>query len=379
MDILKEIKTVGQSLWLDSLSRDMLANGTLAAMKKNLGVTGVTSNPSIFEAAMTKSKAYAEDMRRLAAEGEKAEAVLEKLELEDIRQAAGLFNDVYEATGGADGFVSMEVNPALAYDQERTVSEGERLFAALARRNVMIKVPATAQGVKAGNALLKKGVNINFTLIFSPERYGEVVQAYVDALTWRAANKLPVDALASVASFFVSRIDTATDIELETLLDSDDSFETEELYDLALAARGSAAIANSLVAYGMYALIFSSKEFKPLRENGAMKQRILWASTGVKNPAYKDTLYADALLLPDSVNTLPEAALKAFVDHGAPVRTPLKARLAGAAAYFAQLGLVGVDFPAILAALETDGVEKFSRSNDVLLAHIEKMTGSPRK
>ena len=266
----------------------------------------------------------------------------------------------------------MEVDPSLAYDEERTVSEGERLFAGLARRNVMIKVPSTAQGVRAGNALLKKGVNINFTLIFSPERYAEVVQAYVDALTWRVEKNLPVNALASVASFFVSRIDTAADLELETLLDAEDSFETEALYDLALAARGRAAVANSLVAYKIYSLVFASREFEPLREKGAMKQRILWASTGVKNPPYKDTMYADALLLPDSVNTLPEAALKAFVDHGNPDQTPLKARMAGAAAYFAQLALVGVDFPSLLAALEKDGVEKFSRSNDVLLAYIEE-------
>lgn len=372
MDILKEIKTAGQSLWLDSLSRDMLSHGTLAGMKKTLGVSGVTSNPSIFEAAMTKSPSYAGPMRQLAAKGLTAQAIFETLALEDIRQAADLFKDIYEATGGADGFVSMEVNPELAYDMETTVREGERLFAGLARRNVMIKVPATAQGVKAGNALLKKGVNINFTLIFSPERYAEVVQAYVDALTWRVENKLPVNALASVASFFVSRIDTAADTELETLLADEYAFDTEELYDMALAARGRAGIANSLVAYRIYSVVFSSREFGALREKGALKQRILWASTGVKNPAYKDTLYADALLLPDSVNTLPEAALKAFADHGAPDLTPLKDRLAGAAAYFAQLALVGVDFPAILSALETDGVEKFSRSNDVLLAYIEE-------
>ena len=371
MDILNEIRTVRQSLWLDSLSRDMIADGTLAGMKKTLGVTGVTSNPSIFEAAMTKSPSYAGPIRQLAAKGKTAQEIFETLALEDIQQAADLFKDIYEATGGADGFVSMEVKPSLAYDLENTVSEGERLFARLDRKNVMIKVPATMQGVRAGNALLKKGVNINFTLIFSPERYAEVVQAYVDALTWRVENNLPVNELASVASFFVSRIDTATDLELETLLGSEDSFETEELYDLALAARGRAAVANSLVAYKIYSLVFASKEFQPLAEKGARKQRILWASTGVKNKEYKDTMYADALLLPDSVNTLPEAALKAFVDHGTPDKTEMKTRLAGAAAYFAQLGLVGVDFPAILTELEKDGVEKFSRSNDTLLAFIE--------
>ena len=379
MDILKEIKAAGQSLWLDNLSRDILSNGALAKMIKDLGVTGVTSNPSIFEAAILKSSYYTEAIESLSAKGETAEAIFETLALEDIRRAADLFKGIYEETGGADGFVSMEVKPSLARDLAGTVKEGERLFGRIGRGNVMIKVPATAQGVGAGNALLKKGVNVNFTLIFSPDRYEEVVRAYIDALTWRAANSLPVNALASVASFFVSRIDTATDDELETLLAGEDFFDSEELYDFANAARGRTAVANSLAAYGKYSVIFSSPEFQALREKGAMKQRILWASTGVKNPAYKDTMYADALLLPDSINTLPEAALKAFVEHGNPDKGPLGARIAVAEAFFVTLETAGVDFRAILEFLENDGLEKFSRAYDSLISHLEEIERSLSK
>ncbi len=372
MDVLNEIKTTGQSLWLDNLSRDMLTDGTLAGMMEDLGVTGVTSNPSIFEAAILKSACYTTTIEELSAKGETAEAIFEALALEDIRKAADLFKSVYDETGGADGFVSMEVKPSLAYDLTGTIKEGERLFTKLARKNVMIKVPATAQGVEAGNALLKKGVNVNFTLIFSPDRYEEVVKAYVDALDWRAVNGLPVNELASVASFFVSRIDTAADDELETLLASEDTFDSEELYDFANSARGRTGVANSLVAYGRYSLIFSSAEFQALREKGAKKQRILWASTGVKNPAYNDTMYADALLLPDSVDTLPESTLKAFVGHGNPDKGPLVARIAIAESFFTQLELAGVDFHAILETLEKEGVEKFSRAYDSLVSHIEE-------
>ena len=372
MDILKEIKTAGASLWLDNLNRDMLLNGALARMIEDLGISGVTSNPSIFETALLKSSYYSETIEGLAAKDETAEVIFETLALEDIQRAADLFKGIYERTGGADGFVSMEVKPSLAYDLEKTVREGERLFAKIGRKNVMIKVPATAQGVGAGNALLKKGVNVNFTLIFSPDRYEEVVRAYVDALTWRTANSLPVDALASVASFFVSRIDTAVDEEIETLLAAEESFDSEEFYDFANAARGRAGVANSLVAYRKYSVIFSSPEFQKLRAKGALKQRILWASTGVKNPAYRDTMYADALLLPDSVNTLPDAALKAFAEHGNPDKAPINARMAAADAFFDRLEAAGVGFRSILESLEREGVEKFSRAYDSLISHIEE-------
>ena len=357
----------------------MLSNGDLAGMIKDLGVSGVTSNPSIFETAVLKSSYYTEPIERLAATDATAEVIFETLALEDIQRAADLFKGIYESTGGADGFVSMEVKPSLACDLTGTVREGERLFAKIGRRNVMIKVPATAEGVEAGNALLKKGVNINFTLIFSPDRYEEVVKAYIDALTWRTANNLPVAALASVASFFVSRIDTATDDELETLLAAEDSFDSEELYDFANAARGRTGVANSLSAYGKYSVIFSSPEFAALREHGAMRQRLVWASTGVKNPAYRDTMYADALLLPDSVCTLPENTLKAFVEHGSPDKTPVSDRVAAAEAFFKNLELAGVGFRSILESLERDGVELFSRAYDSLISHIEEKKRSMSK
>ena len=372
MDILKEVRTAGQSLWLDNLSRDLLVHGVLAGMKRNFGISGITSNPSIFEQAILKSASYTEALANLAARDAAPEEIFETLALEDIRRAADLFLDVYDMTGGTDGYVSMEVKPSLAYDTENTVKEGVRLFEALGRRNVLIKVPATPQGLRAGNALLRKGVNVNFTLIFSPDRYGEVISAYLDALSWRVRNQLPVTALASVASFFVSRIDTAVDAEIQTLLKTPEAFDNEDLYDFANSAKGRAGIANSLIAYKKYSAAFSGGEFRALQRKGAMKQRILWASTGVKNPAYKDTLYADALLLPDSVNTLPEAALKAFVEHGAPDRAPLAPRIAAAEGFFTSLELAGVNFKSILGFLETDGVEKFSRAYDSLLLNIDE-------
>jgi len=379
MDILKEIKTAPQSLWLDSLNRDMLLNGALAKMIKDVGISGVTSNPSIFETAILNSTSYTETIERLAAKDETAEVIFETLALEDIQRAADLLKGIYEKTGGTDGFVSMEVRPSLAYDTEKTVKEGERLFTKLGRKNVMIKVPATPQGVIAGNALLKKGVNVNFTLIFSPVRYEEVVKAYVDALTWRSENHLPVNSLASVASFFVSRIDTATDDELEIHLAAEESFDSEELYDFANAARGRAGVANSLIAYKTYSMVFSSNEFRALSEKGAMKQRILWASTGVKNSAYRDTMYADALLLAESINTLPEKALASFIEHGDPDKTPITARMAAAAAFFAKLETAGIDFQSILEFLERDGVERFSRAYDSLISHIEEKKRSMSK
>jgi transaldolase/glucose-6-phosphate isomerase len=372
MDILNEVKKTGQSLWLDSLSREMLFNGTMDGMIKDLGVTGVTSNPSIFEAAILKSSYYTEPVELLAARDTTAEAIFETLEVEDIQRAADLFLGVYEETSGADGFVSVEVKPSLAYDTAKTIKEGVRLFEKIGRRNVMIKVPATPAGVLAGNALLKKGVNVNFTLIFSPDRYEDVVKAYIDALSSRVGEGLPVDRVASVASFFVSRIDTRTDEELDTLIQAEEALDVNEVRDLAASMKGRTAVANSLVAYKKYSLIFSSPEFKALQAKGARKQRILWASTGVKNPAYKDTLYSDALLLPDSINTLPESALKAFVGHGAPETAPLPARLAAAEAYFARLDSVGVDFRSILDSLEKDGVELFSRAYDSLISHLEE-------
>jgi transaldolase/glucose-6-phosphate isomerase len=371
MDILKEIKTKGQSLWLDSLSREMLANGSLAALIKNLGVTGITSNPSIFESAILKSAVYTEPILRLAAGGASAEDIFETLAVEDIRLAADLFSDIHKRTHGTDGFVSIEVRPSLALDMEGTVREGCRLFNRIGRANAMIKVPATPEGVRAGGSLLKKGINVNFTLIFSPDRYEEVMRTYIDALTWRVEKGLPINALASVASFFVSRIDTAADSELETLLASEDAFDTEELYDFANYARGRTAIANSLAAYDKYSLVFSSKGFQALRAKGAMKQRILWASTSVKNTAYNDTMYADALLLPDSINTLPEPALRAFVAHGSPDKTPLPARTADTEVFFRKLERAGVDLRSIFEFLEKDGVEKFANAYASLISHIE--------
>lgn len=346
----KDIKKTGQSLWLDNIRRDFLLDGTLSRMMRDRAVTGLTSNPSIFEKALS-SPLYAEPMAKLSAGKSSPEKIFETLAVEDIRLAADLLKPVHEASGGLDGFVSMEVSPKLARDAARTAAEGLRLYELVGKPNLMIKVPATKEGLLAGENLLKKGVSVNFTLIFSVERYREVAQAYISAMNWRARNSLPSDGLASVASFFVSRIDTAADKALAALPGG-------------AALKGRAGVANSLLAYKIYRDFFYSP--------GAVTppQRILWASTSVKDPAYRPSLYMEELALPGSVNTAPEEALEAYFSDGRIDRAELSGRCEAAAAHFKALAELGVDFGKILADLETDGIEKFSRSYDGILTLI---------
>ncbi len=352
-----DIAATRQSLWLDNLRRDFLLDGTLSRMVQFRSITGLTSNPSIFEKGLA-GECYAGPMRAMAASGASAEHIFETLAVEDIQRAADVLKPVYEAAAGLDGFVSMEVSPKLAHDAARTETEGRRLFEKIGRRNLMIKVPATPEGLVAGENLLKNGVSVNFTLIFSVDRYRAVTQAYTAAMNWRARNGLPVEGLASVASFFVSRIDTAVDKALKALPDGPPP-------DLS----GRSAVANSLLAYQLYRELFFNPAF---RASGVPPQRILWASTSVKDPAYRPSLYMEELALEGSVNTAPEDALEAYFSAGVINRDPLASRTEQARAHFARLAKTGINFGRLLEDLETDGIEKFARSYDGILALIER-------
>ncbi len=356
MPTLEEIRKTGQSLWLDNLRRDLLLDGTLSRLMREQGITGLTSNPSIFEKALA-GPSYVPAIKLLAAGKAPAEEIFETLAVEDIERAADLLAPAWEASGGLDGFVSMEVSPKLAFDAARTEAEGLRLSERVGRHNLMIKVPATKEGLLAGENLLKKGVSVNFTLIFSVERYRAVTQAYTSGMSWRIKNSLPVEGVASVASFFVSRIDTAVDAKL-----------SGRPPETAGALRGRAAVANSLMAYKLYRELFYSCGFKA---TGMPPQRILWASTSVKNPAYRPAFYMEELALEGSVNTAPEEALGAYFSAGRINSEPLEKRFSRAEAYFSALKAAGVDFPGILNELERDGIAKFARSYDGVLALIE--------
>ena len=357
----QDIKKTGQSLWLDNLSRDLLLSGGLSKFIRDRAVTGVTSNPSIFEKALT-GEYYQGPIKKMAAAGVTAEEIFEVLAVEDIQRAADLLRPVYEASEGRDGFVSMEVSPKLAFDAARTESEGLRLAERIGRKNLMIKVPATKEGLLAGENLLKKGLSVNFTLIFSVERYRSVTQAYTSAMSWRKKNSLPVSGMASVASFFVSRIDGAVDKQLKALPPGP-----------ATKLAGRAAIENSLLAYRLYRDLYYNPGFL---DTGLPPQRILWASTSVKDPSYRPSLYMEQLALDGSVNTAPESALEAYFAGGEINSDPLESRYSAAAAYFEEIKELGLDFNGILEGLEKDGIAKFASSHDDLLDRIRKETAA---
>ena len=350
-----DIKKTGQSLWVDNLSRELLLSGSLSRLIRDRAVTGLTSNPSIFEKALS-GEYYAEPIRKMAADGAAAEEIYETLAVEDIRAAADLLRPSHEASDGLDGFVSMEVSPKYAFDAARTESEGLRLARRIKRHNLMIKVPATKEGLLAGEKLLRQGVSVNFTLIFTVERYRSVTQVYTAAMSWRIRNSLPVNCMASVASLFVSRIDSAVDKQLKALPPGP-----------AQRLAGRTAVENCLLAYRLYRDLFYCPGFTA---SGIPPQRILWASTSVKDPAYRPALYLEELALDGSVNTAPEETLEAYFAGGKISSGPLAPRFAAAEAHLAELKGLGLDFGKILEDLEKDGITKFERSHDGLLARI---------
>lgn len=368
MNPLLRLQEFGQSVWYDNIQRSMLSNGELARMIREDGLMGMTSNPTIFEKAIGGSQEYDATLHSLLQHGQVADAreMFFTLAIEDIQAAADIFRPVHDETA-IDGKVSLEVSPDLAYDTEATVAEARRLWDRVDRPNCMIKVPATREGVPAIHTLIAEGININVTLLFSVSRYQQVVEAYLAGLEARMQRGLPVDQVASVASFFVSRVDTAVDAWLEERARAASPSEAEMYRGL----QGKIAIANAKLAYHWYLEITQSSRFARLREAGARPQRLLWASTGTKNPHYRDVRYVETLIGPDTVNTMPPATYKAFREHGIAAPTLVEG-LTEARTDIDRLNAVGLDLAAVTDRLEQEGVESFAGSFRTLLTAIER-------
>jgi transaldolase len=356
MTKLHELSQQGQAAWFDYIRRSFLTAGELAGWVEK-GIRGVTSNPAIFEKAIAGTKDYDAEMKQLTTAGKSVAEIYETLALADIRQAADILRPVYDATDGADGYVSLEVNPELAHDTEQTIVEARRLFAALARPNVMIKIPATTAGVPAVEEAISQGVNVNVTLIFSLAHYEAVAQAYIRGLERLLATGNDPSQVASVASFFVSRVDTAVDGELAKLGHNE--------------LQGKIAIDNARLAYARFLEIFSGDRWERLVRAGARVQRPLWASTGTKNPDYEDTLYVDTLIGPDTVNTMPPSTLNAFLDHGS-VASTVGSDIDGARARMAALAVLNIDLAAVTARLQEEGVVSFANAFKALIKSISE-------
>jgi transaldolase len=368
MSRINTLNQLGQSVWLDYISRELLTSGELENLIGKDEVRGVTSNPSIFEQAIAKTDQYTEAITMSASYGHKPIEILDRLILDDIRKAADLFSAHYQSSDGGDGFVSVEVNPDLAQDTEGTLKEVRRIWAAVDRPNVMIKIPATKPGIPAIQAALMEGMNVNITLIFSLDRYAEVMEAYLSGLEMRKESGHSIDRVASVASFFVSRIDTAVDHLLDQVRRAGEDKDLSSLY-------GKAAIASAKLAYQMFQSTFNTSRFEKLSESGAKVQRPLWASTSTKNPAYPDTYYVDNLIGPDTVNTLPPATLEAFRDHGKVERT-VDEGVDRAEKELERIESIGISLKEVTAQLEEEGVEKFARSFHNLLRTVESRVPS---
>ena len=356
MTKLTELAKLGQAIWLDYIRRSFITTGELQALIEK-GLRGVTSNPTIFDKAIAGSTDYDEDLRRLVKGGTSDADIYEELVLDDIGRTADTLRPVYERTDGLDGYVSLEVSPALANDTDGTIAEARRFFSKLERPNVMIKVPATGAGIPAIEALIGEGVNVNVTLIFSLGHYEPVAEAYITGLERRLAAGGDVSSVASVASFFVSRVDTAVDVALEKIGHPE--------------IQGKIAIANAKAAYARFREIFAAERWMRLAAHGARVQRVLWGSTATKNASYPDTLYVDSLIGPDTVNTVPPATLQAFLDHGRAVST-MEDGLAEARNNLARLSSLGIDLDAITQQLQEDGVDAFAKSFENLMTSINE-------
>lgn len=356
----REILIAGTSIWLDDLSRSKLTGldrHSLPHRIKHDGVRGVTTNPSIFGAAITGADEYSADISALS--GKSVEEVVRTLTTDDVRAACDLFTEIYISSKGVDGRVSIEVDPRLAHKTQETIDEGVALHALVNRANVMIKVPATKAGLPAITALIAKGISVNVTLIFSLERYGEVIDAFIAGISEAKAAGRDLSSIHSVASFFISRIDSAVDKELKEIGNHD--------------LLGKVAVANAHRAYALFTEKFASPTWKALEESGALVQRPLWASTGVKDPAYPDTLYVDTLIGPHTVNTMPQSTLDAFLDHGTVDPDAITSQLDNATATLLALEGLGISLEVITDALEADGVKKFEDAWISLLADVKKV------
>ncbi|MCC2641967.1 MAG: transaldolase [Nitrospira sp.] len=373
---LKQLQTFGQSFWLDDIRRDLIAGGELRRLIEEDGLRGITSNPSIFEKAIAGSHEYDQAIAAMALEGKETSEIYEALSRQDVQSAADLFRPLYEKTGGKDGYVSLEVNPHLARDTHGTIDEARRLWAALSRPNVFIKVPATVEGIPAIRQLISEGINVNVTLLFGLPRYRQVVEAYIAGIEARLAQGKAVNHVASVASFFVSRIDVLVDSLLEKII-----AQGGKKSELAQQLRGQVAIASAKAAYQIYKEMFDSARFHRVAKIGTRVQRLLWASTGTKNPDYSQIKYIEALIGPDTVNTIPIDTLNAYRKHGAP-EARLEQGVDEAYSVLVRLPAVGISLDKVAQQLEDEGVEKFNKPFDQLMKRVEqgriRAQGEPR-
>ena len=366
MSRLRELERFGQSVWIDYIRRSLLTDGGLERLVREDGIKGLTSNPAIFEKAIGSGAEYREALASAGAAGDDPGAVYERIAIEDIRLAADRMRPVFEASGGRDGFVSLEVSPRLAHDSDGTVSAAQRLWRAVDRPGLMVQVPATQAGLPAIERLIAEGLNINVTLLFAVPMYAEVAQAWLRGLERRVAAGRPVDTVNSVASFFVSRIDTHIDGVLEQRAAA-----STAARERLLALRGRAAIANAKLAYRHFLELTAGERWRRLAGRGAPVQRLLWASTSTKNPDYPDTLYVDELIGPDTVNTMPPATLDAFRDHGRPDATLVR-DLDRAGEPLAALEREGISIDAVTAVLLDDGVRLFAEAFDRLMTAVSR-------
>jgi transaldolase len=363
---LLKLEGFGQSIWMDFIRRGMISSGELKRLIDEDGLSGMTSNPSIFEKAIAGSDDYDDAVRELAREGKSIEQIYEALTVQDIQRTADLFRPVYDRMGGADGFVSLEVSPNLARDTAKTIAEARRLWSAVGRPNMMIKVPATLEGLPAIQQLIGEGINVNITLLFGLPRYRQVAEAYMAGLERLAARSKPLKSVASVASFFLSRIDVLLDPELDKRMGVNQS-----KADLAAKMHGEVAILSAKAAYQIYEEIFKSVRFGKLKSHGARTQRLLWASTSTKNPAYSDLKYVEALIGPETVDTVPLETLAAYRDHGKPA-SRLTRDAGKASEALRRLGELGINLEAVTQQLEDEGVQKFVQAFDRLMSALQK-------
>lgn len=372
MNPLVQLRDVGQSPWYDYIRRGLITSGKLQALIENDGLMGMTSNPSIFEKAIAGSADYDEAITQVASMVTSVKPIYERLAIQDIQDAADLLRPVYETSEGRDGYVSLEVSPDLAFDTQATIDEAVRLYSTVSRDNVMIKVPGTPEGLPAIEELLSQGININVTLLFSVAVYEQVAWSYIRGLKRLAAHGGNLNRIASVASFFVSRIDSLIDKNLEVKITEESHPGRRAMMEGLL---GTVAIANAKLAYKKFQEIFASSEFQSLKAEGARVQRVLWASTGTKNPKYPDTYYVDNLIGPDTVNTMPEATFAAFRDHGK-VKDTIQEGLAEAKDTMQRLAEAGISMEEMTDTLLKDGAQLFVDAFDQLMGVIDRKRAS---
>jgi transaldolase len=368
---LQELHDVGQSIWLDSIDRRMLHDGELDRRVRDDALTGMTSNPTIFQKALASSNAYDEQIVAAEEDGLTSWELFELLETTDVRDACDAFAGVYSSTRGADGYVSIEISPGVSHNADAAIEEARRLWKTVDRPNVMVKVPGTVEGAVAVRRLISEGINVNITLLFAIEAHDRVIEAYMAGLEDRVKAHKPIDGLASVASFFVSRVDSEIDKRLDALIAKAQPAEKERLQLL----KGRAAIANAKLAYRLFRQRFSGPRWEALAKQGARVQRPLWASTSTKNPSYRDVMYVEELIGPDTVDTMPPATIEAFSDHGVIDKTVDK-KIAAAEGLLKEIEAVGISVREVTEKLLVDGIASFQKSFDELIAGLESKIGS---